>query len=205
MAYQGFTHLGNRELMNDAFLWEEITPTGHSRKEYAPVASTEYSVSPTLKADGTKVAAGEEAQADSVCIVNFYADLQLSYLDRTSRKAETSAPERVRQISFPMMYFKEVESITPDEIQGVRQPGTANELTTEAVVRAKKLMTIRTNSDITREFLFMQALKGKVIDANGVLYADLYKQFDVTKKTIYFDLDNPNSDIEPSRGTIGLR
>ena len=122
----------------------------------------------------------------------------LDAVDRDSRKAETSAPERVRQISFPMMYFKEVESITPDEIQGVRQPGTANELTTEAVVRAKKLMKIRTKFDITREFLFMQALKGKVVDARGTLYADLYKQFDVEKKTIYFDLDNPNADIDAS-------
>lgn len=120
----------------------------------------------------------------------------LDAVDRTSRKAETSAPERVKQISFPMMYFKEVESITPDEIQGVRQPGTANELTTEAIVRARKLMKIRTKFDITREFLFMQALKGKVIDANGVLYADLFKQFDVEKKTVYFDLDNPNADID---------
>ena len=79
MAYQGFTHLGNREPLNDIILWEQITPTGHSRKEYAPVTSTEYRVGEVLKADGTKVAAGEESQADSVCIVNFYADLQLSY------------------------------------------------------------------------------------------------------------------------------
>lgn len=79
MAYEGFTHLGNREPLNDIILWEQITPTGHSRKEYTPVASTEYRVGEVLKADGTKVQAGEEAQADSVCIVNFYADLQLSY------------------------------------------------------------------------------------------------------------------------------
>ena len=79
MAYQGFTKLGNREPLNDIILWEQITPTGHSRKEYTPVASTEYRVGEVLKADGTKVAAGEETQADSVCIVNFYADLQLSY------------------------------------------------------------------------------------------------------------------------------
>ncbi|WP_254558336.1 hypothetical protein, partial [Salmonella enterica] len=44
-----------------------------------PKASTEYRVGEVLKADGSKVAAGEESQADSVCIVNFYADLQLSY------------------------------------------------------------------------------------------------------------------------------
>lgn len=79
MAYQGFTKLGNREPLNDIILWEQITPTGHSRKEYTPKASTEYRVGEVLKADGTKVAAGEETQADSVCIVNFYADLQLSY------------------------------------------------------------------------------------------------------------------------------
>lgn len=79
MAYPGFTKLGNREPLNDIILWEQITPTGHSRKEYTPVASTEYRVGEVLKADGTKVAAGEEAHADSVCIVNFYADSQLSY------------------------------------------------------------------------------------------------------------------------------
>ena len=79
MAYQGFTKLGNREPLNDIILWEQITPTGHSRKEYTPKASTEYRVGEVLKADGSKVAAGEETQADSVCIVNFYADLQLSY------------------------------------------------------------------------------------------------------------------------------
>lgn len=79
MAYQGFTKLVNREPLNDIILWEQITPTGHSRKEYTPQASTEYRVGEVLKAGGTKVQAGEEAQADSVCIVNFYADPQLSY------------------------------------------------------------------------------------------------------------------------------
>lgn len=79
MAYQGFTKLGKREPLNDIILWEQVTPTGHSRKEYTPKASTEYRVGEVLKADGSKVAAGEESQADSVCIVNFYADLQLSY------------------------------------------------------------------------------------------------------------------------------
>lgn len=79
MAYQGFTKSGKREPLNDIILWEQVTPTGHSRKEYNPQTSTEYRVGEVLKVDGTKVAAGEEAKADSVCIVNFYADPQLSY------------------------------------------------------------------------------------------------------------------------------
>ncbi len=62
MAYEGFTKLGKREPLNDIILWQQITPTGHSRKEYTPVASTEYRVGEVLKADGTKVAAGEETR-----------------------------------------------------------------------------------------------------------------------------------------------
>lgn len=68
-----------REPLNDIILWEQVTPTGHSRKEYTPANSEEYRVGEVLKANGAKVKAGEEAEADSVCIVNFYADLQLSY------------------------------------------------------------------------------------------------------------------------------
>lgn len=79
MAYAGFTHLGEREPLNDIILWEAITPTGRSRKEYTPAAATDYVVGEVLKADGTKVAVGEEAQADSVCIVNFFQATQLSY------------------------------------------------------------------------------------------------------------------------------
>lgn len=79
MAYAGFTHLGEREPLNDIILWEEITPTGHSRKVLEPVAATDYLVGEVLKADGTKIAKGEEAQAAMVCITNFYKDTQLSY------------------------------------------------------------------------------------------------------------------------------
>lgn len=77
--YPGYTHLGSNERLNDIILWEQITPNGYSRKVYEPKADTNYAVGEVLKADGSKVKSGEEAQADSVCIVNFYKDLKLSY------------------------------------------------------------------------------------------------------------------------------
>lgn len=79
LSYQGYTHLGQNERLNDIILWEQVTPTGHSRKVYEPKAGINYRIGEVLKADGTKVAKGEEAQTDSVCIVNFYSDLKLSY------------------------------------------------------------------------------------------------------------------------------
>lgn len=118
--------------------------------------------------------------------------------DRTAGDAEASAGEVVSQIAFPLIPLKVVESITPEEIQGVRQAGTANTPETEARVRAKKLAKMKAQFDITAEFLKVQALKGIVKDANGKLFVDLFKQFGVTKKTVEFDLDNASADIDAS-------
>lgn len=64
------------------------------------------------------------------------------------------------------------------------------------MVRARKLQKIRLTHDITKEFLLMQSLKGKVVDSKGYLWADMYQTFGVDKKTVYFDLDNPDADID---------
>lgn len=118
--------------------------------------------------------------------------------DRTAGDAEALGSDQVSQIAFPLMPLKVVESITPEEIQGIRQAGTANMPETEARVRARKLAKLRSSFDITHEFLKAQAIKGIVKDANGKLFLDLFKQFGVTKKTVEFDLKNAAADIDAS-------
>lgn len=108
--------------------------------------------------------------------------------EKGARKADTQLGESLSQIAFPLINLKVVESLTPEEIQGIRQAGTANVPETEARVRARKLAKIRTRFDITNEFLKMGALKGKVYDAQGHLRLDMYAQMGVTKKTINFGL-----------------
>lgn len=136
------------------------------------------------------------SQTSVLLDITDYGISLLDPVDRDTRNAESSAPESLRQVAFPLIYFKHIESITPEQVQGIRQAGTAAELTTEAMVRARKLQKIRMTHDITKEFLLMQALKGKVVDSKGFLWADMYQTFGVEKKTVYFDLDNPDADID---------
>lgn len=116
--------------------------------------------------------------------------------NRLTGDAEAVKGDEVSQIAFPLIPFKIVESLTPEEIQGVRQAGTVATPETEARVRARKLAKMRATLDITTEFLKVQALKGKVVDPKGTLYLDLHKQFGVTKKVFEFDLDNASADID---------
>ena len=138
------------------------------------------------------------SQTTTLLDITDYGISLLDPVNRDSKKAESTQDETVRQVAFPLIYFKHIESITPEQIQGIRQAGTASELETEARVRARRLMKIRATHDITKEFMLMQALKGKVVDTRGTLWADLYQQFGVSKKTVYFDLDNPDADIDNS-------
>lgn len=108
--------------------------------------------------------------------------------EKAGRKADTQIGQSVSQIAFPLINLKVVESLTPEEIQGIRQPGTANTPETEARVRARKLAKIRSRFDITNEFLKMGALKGKVFDAQGNLRLDMYAQTHTQKKEIKFGL-----------------
>lgn len=99
-------------------------------------------------------------------------------------EAEAPGRENVRQIAFPLIPFKVIESVTPEEIQGVRQIGAADIAETQARVTARKLTRIRTQFDITNEFMKAGAIRGIVKDARGVVRLDMFAQFGVTKKVI---------------------
>lgn len=110
-------------------------------------------------------------------------------VEKASRDATSQFGSPTNAVAFPLINFKVVESITPIEIQGVRQAGTGNlAVETEARLRARKLAKIRARFDITNEFLKMGAVKGKVYDPQGNLRLDMFTQMGVTKKVIKFGL-----------------
>lgn len=53
----------------------------------------------------------------------------------------------------------------------------------------------RLKFDITREVMKMGALKGQIRDGANTLLYDLYEQFGITKRIVYFDLANPNFSV----------
>ena len=122
-----------------------------------------------------------DVTSDSVALVDS--------VEKASRDATSQFTGPTNAVAFPLINFKVVESLTPEELQSVRQAGTGNlDVETEARLRARKLAKIRARFDITNEFLKMGALKGKVYDPQGNLRLDMFTQMGVTKKVIKFGL-----------------
>lgn len=104
--------------------------------------------------------------------------------------------EKGKTIFMEVPHFPHDDLITPQDIQNLMiLVGRAKRPATLDDEMVKRLANIRNNHDITLEYLRMCALKGELRDGNGVLLYDLYEVFGRTKKTVYFDLANPNTDI----------
>lgn len=124
-------------------------------------------------------------------------DSALTLMDsvtRTARGIEYNNGEIVQQYAFPIPYFKDMERIVPEELQGIRQAGTMDTKKFNDL-RARKLRNLGLRHDINQEFMKMQALKGKVMDANGRVFADLFATYGFTKKVFNFELNLDATDV----------
>lgn len=122
----------------------------------------------------------------------------LSVLPATERGGPASVAERKRgqAVYFEVPHFPHMDYITPEDLQ--------NMVTVDgAVIRprmledetAKRLFQIRNKHAITREWIRMGALRGKLIDGHGAVLYDLFSAFGFIKKTIFFDLASATADI----------
>lgn len=84
--------------------------------------------------------------------------------------------------------------ITADDISGIRQFGSESELVQVIDEVLDRQVDLRSNMDITREYLRAGALAGQVLDADGTVIVDLFSAFGVTQKVIDFDLGTGATD-----------
>lgn len=102
---------------------------------------------------------------------------------------------KVRSFVIPHLPLEDV--ILPDEYEGLRGFGTTA-LAAKSELVKERLETMKSSHDITHEHLRMGAKKGQILDADGTVLYDLYAEFGITKKTIYFDLDNKDANVAES-------
>ncbi len=118
-----------------------------------------------------------------------------------SKPRGTSEPNQAKQekrsgVILSIPHIPSEDQIRPNEIKNTRAFGSTNQLEQASTVMNRKLIKNHRNYEVTWEFLGWGALKGKIIDADGVTeLADFYKAFDVDKKIINFELDNPDSNV----------
>ncbi len=101
--------------------------------------------------------------------------------------------------SFRIPHIPINASISPEDYANIRSFGTTNKVETLAGIYAKHLATIKDKMVITEEFHLVNALKGRVLDANHHVIVDFFKEFEIDeskgKLTVYFDLDNPDTNV----------
>jgi len=107
-----------------------------------------------------------------------------------------SGKRSLRRLTIPHLITG--DTITADQLQGVRLLGSNEEIVKGAVgVVNGRLVEISDNIDLTEEYHLLGALQGKILDADGSELVDLYSEFGVTAETeIDFALSTATTNIK---------
>lgn len=106
---------------------------------------------------------------------------------------------------FIVPHLPETATIYADEIQNLRAAGSETDEETMTTYVAQRFATMRANLDATMEYHRINALQGKVLDANGTdVIFDLFTSFNITQQTLAMDLDNVATDVR-ARGIQAKR
>lgn len=124
---------------------------------------------------------------------------QLRLVPNTSRLAgpnEWSTPgKRVVRV-FECTHLPLKSTIQADDFQNVRKFGSTNELQGLVDVVNGRLIDMRQSLEVTIEHLRMGALRGVILDADGVtVIYNLYTEFGIVQPTMDFALDNGATEV----------
>jgi hypothetical protein len=98
-----------------------------------------------------------------------------------------------RPVVLPFIPHDDV--ILPEEVQGVRAFGPSREAMAMEDLYIRKLTEMRNKYDITWEWQRINALQGKILDADGSTLLDLFAAFGVTQQVINFHFSDTTIDV----------
>ncbi|ABK43774.1 conserved hypothetical protein [Magnetococcus marinus MC-1] len=98
--------------------------------------------------------------------------------------------------SFMIPHIPHDDVVLPEEVAGIRAFGSEGELSALSDVLSQHLQSMRDKHAITLEHLRMGALKGEILDADGSVIYNLFDEFEISPKTINFELDDPATDVK---------
>lgn len=98
------------------------------------------------------------------------------------------APPKGRMINFSPTYIPQSSTIQPDEVQNIIEWLKNGQLKSIASVVNDHLKIIEGNFAITEEAYRWGGISGKIMNADGSIFDDLFDAFGLTEKEIFFDL-----------------
>lgn len=121
-------------------------------------------------------------------------DGQLTLIPTSPRggEADTIGADARRMRAFTVPHLARESKILADSVQNVRAFGSETDVEMIQTVVNQRLATLRAMHEVTLEHLRMGALKGLILDADGVtpIY-NLYTEFNVEQQTVDFDFADP--------------
>ncbi len=114
----------------------------------------------------------------------------------------SSKPRHV--YNFNMTHLPKHDVVHADDVQNVRAFGSQNKTETVAELVADKLLDMKNDLEYTREHLMLGALQGKILDADGSVITDLYKQFGLTRKSHNIELSKDSTIVGKAMDTVKI-
>ena len=109
--------------------------------------------------------------------------------------------EKATTKSFIVPHIPYDDKILPNDIQGVRDFGSAQVTSLEKVM-ARRLGQMRGSHAITEEHLLMGGLKGIILDADGSTIYNLFTEFGVSQESVGFALATDTTNVAEKCRTV---
>ncbi len=104
--------------------------------------------------------------------------------------------------TFTVPWIPHDDHITPQDIQGVRQFGSANQAETLATVMNRKLERMRIKHAQTREYMEIRALQGVLKDGAGTTLYNYFTEFGVAQQTLDMQF---GTSLESGGNDLGIK
>jgi len=115
---------------------------------------------------------------------------------RTSTTPHATGGSSRSMIPFMTTHLPTQDTISPDEVQNLRAFGKASEVETMSAYVGKRLAKMRRRIDATIEYQRVGALKGTIVDADGVtVITDLFTTFGMVQQTHTLQLTTAGADL----------
>lgn len=119
----------------------------------------------------------------------------LPQVARGSKVSTTGKEHKVESFALRTAYFKHVDRLTVEDIQGWRKTGT-DESETLANATNEKLTDMRRALDQTEEYMKLQTLKGVFKTPDGTVMADMFSEFGISQTSVDLVLGTSTTDID---------
>jgi hypothetical protein len=139
----------------------------------------------------------DEKGVTSTSVVIDEREGRLVLVPNTSRNddpAPIKGGKRKRR-TFETLHLPLNRPILPSQLQGVAAFGQEDATAPVATVINDNLQELKNSIEATREFQRVGALRGKLLDADGEVISDLFKEFEVSQKKITVALSNAGTNV----------